>query len=145
MKKMRAQNWKRQEFVFWSGLAALVLFAECSIGCGMIEQPLNQNESLRLTQADVVVCTQRAQGGDVEAAMKLWQHYDFAEKNYVEGAHWKSRYDELRQKTKRNEQKRQPDKSVTVAPVRARPIGRQRVHGKGVWPLSAGLAIMARA
>jgi hypothetical protein len=45
--------------------------------------------------------TQGAQRGDAEAAMKLWQHYDFGEKKYVEEAHWKSRYDELRQRAHR--------------------------------------------
>jgi hypothetical protein len=83
-------------------LAALGFFALPLGGRGTPEQPINPNESLRLTQADVVVYTQRAQRGDAEAAMKLWQHYDFAEKKYVEGAHWKSRYDELRQRAHRN-------------------------------------------
>jgi len=46
---------------------------------------------------------QRTQLGDADAALKLWQHYDFAEKNHTEGVYWKSRYDKLKQNAKRKE------------------------------------------
>lgn len=89
-----------RKLVFRFRVVALTLLAVHLIGCGTPERPIKQNEPLRLTREDVGAYTRRAQLGDADAAMKLWQHYDFAEKDYSKGAYWKSRYDKLRQNAK---------------------------------------------
>src|ERR1051326_6591490 len=56
------------------------------------------NESLRLTPQQIAFNTKRARAGDVEAAHKLWLHYDFVEDNREKADYWKARYDRLRAK-----------------------------------------------
>jgi hypothetical protein len=87
---------KLAHLVFKSLTVTLAFFTLSLSGCGTPERPIRPNESLRLTQADVRRYERRAQRGDADAAMKLWQHYDFAEKNDAKGAYWKSRYDTLK-------------------------------------------------
>jgi len=70
-------------------------------GCRVSEAPIKQNEALRLRPEDVGKCTLLAEQGDVDAAMKLWQHYDFAERDYSKGKYWKRRYEELTQNAKK--------------------------------------------
>jgi hypothetical protein len=83
------------------GIVVMAFFAMLLIGCGVSDQPIQQNEALRLTSEDVGKCTSLAERGDVDAAMKLWQHYDFAERDHSKGTYWKRRYEELRQKAKK--------------------------------------------
>jgi hypothetical protein len=65
-------------------------------GCGMSEVPINQNEALRPKPEDVGSYTQRAQTGDADAAMRLWQHYEFAENDHQQGLYWKRQFDKLK-------------------------------------------------
>jgi hypothetical protein len=56
------------------------------------------NESLRLTSQQIAINTKLARAGDVEAAHKLWLHYEFVEDNYEKADYWKARYKRLRRK-----------------------------------------------
>ncbi len=73
--------------------ASLCLFQ--FLGCHDFQHPISQNETLRLTQQEIVMYTQRANAGDADAANRLWMHYDFAERDHEHGVFWKKRYEQL--------------------------------------------------
>jgi hypothetical protein len=72
-------------------LFAIIGFLASS--CRHEDRPLN--ESLRLTDAQIVTDKQRAQSGDRDAAKRLWRHYNSVMLDYDEGEKWHKIYNEL--------------------------------------------------
>ena len=53
------------------------------------------NDSLRLSPEQIARDERAAQGGDAQAAKRLWHHYDFVELNIQKGEMWRHRYESL--------------------------------------------------
>jgi len=77
---------------------ALVLSLPLS-GCKPAPESQLMNESLRLTPEQIARDQHAADGGDAEAAKRLWHHFAGVELDMEKGEMWRRRYDKLSETT----------------------------------------------
>jgi hypothetical protein len=78
----------------WLASIVLGLFVSCN------ERPasVRGNEGLRLAPDQIPVLEKAAQGGDANAAKKLWHHFTFVEGDLDKGEMWRKTYENLTKK-----------------------------------------------